>query len=181
MVRAVRALSDRSPTRDRRDLRRGGRDRIVAYRHRQSLARPSGGRPAVSRPTGPGDAVGVRQEFGVRGRLAPVAGLERRLGDHRVVKQHAHRAGHAGTARRAAARARCRGDARHRGPRARATFSLAPGQPPRPGTRTALPGFLLAGDWIDTGLPGTIEGAVVSGHQAAAAALETSNPSQGRP
>lgn len=63
----------------------------------------------------------------------------------------------------------------------RATFSLAPGQPPRPGTRTALPGFLLAGDWIDTGLPGTIEGAVVSGHQAAAAALETSNPSQGRP
>jgi uncharacterized protein with NAD-binding domain and iron-sulfur cluster len=59
----------------------------------------------------------------------------------------------------------------------RATFSLAPGQPARPGIKTALPGFLLAGDWIDTGLPGTIEGAVVSGHQAAAAALETSNPS----
>jgi squalene-associated FAD-dependent desaturase len=53
----------------------------------------------------------------------------------------------------------------------RATFSLAPGQPPRPGVRTAIPGFLLAGDWIDTGLPGTIESAVVSGHQAAAAAL----------
>ena len=53
----------------------------------------------------------------------------------------------------------------------RATFSLAPGQPARPGTETALPGFLLAGDWIDTGLPGTIESAVVSGHRAAEAAI----------
>ena len=53
----------------------------------------------------------------------------------------------------------------------RATFSLAPGQPTRPGTRTAVPGLFLAGDWIETGLPATIEGAVVSGHRAAAAAL----------
>jgi len=49
----------------------------------------------------------------------------------------------------------------------RATFSLAPGQPGRPGTKTPVPGLLLAGDWIDTGLPATIEGAVVSGHRAA--------------
>jgi uncharacterized protein with NAD-binding domain and iron-sulfur cluster len=49
----------------------------------------------------------------------------------------------------------------------RATFSLAPGQPARPSTRTELPGFLLAGDWIDTGLPATIESAVRSGHSAA--------------
>ena len=49
----------------------------------------------------------------------------------------------------------------------RATFSLAPGQPSRPGTRTPIKGLVLAGDWIDTGLPGTIESAVVSGHQAA--------------
>jgi len=54
-----------------------------------------------------------------------------------------------------------------------ATFSLAAGQPARPGTRTALPGLFLAGDWIDTGLPGTIESAVVSGHRAAAAVLES--------
>jgi len=53
----------------------------------------------------------------------------------------------------------------------RATFSLAPGQPVRPATETALPGFLLAGDWIDTGLPATIESAVCSGHRAAEAAL----------
>ena len=52
-----------------------------------------------------------------------------------------------------------------------ATFSLAPGQPARPVTETPLSGFLLAGDWIDTGLPGTIESAVVSGHLAAEAAL----------
>ncbi len=54
----------------------------------------------------------------------------------------------------------------------RATFSLAPGQPPRPGPRTPVPGLYLAGDWTDTGLPGTIEGAVVSGHRAARALLE---------
>ncbi|MCC7007209.1 MAG: FAD-dependent oxidoreductase [Acidobacteria bacterium] len=52
----------------------------------------------------------------------------------------------------------------------RATFSVAPGAPRRPGTVTAVPGFFLAGDWIDTGLPGTIESAVISGHRAAAAA-----------
>ena len=50
----------------------------------------------------------------------------------------------------------------------RSTFSLAPDAPPRPGTRTAIDGFLLAGDWIDTGLPATIESAVMSGHQASA-------------
>lgn len=50
-----------------------------------------------------------------------------------------------------------------------ATFSLAPGQPARPGTRTPVAGLLLAGDWIDTGMPGTIESAVISGHMAAEA------------
>jgi len=53
----------------------------------------------------------------------------------------------------------------------RATFSLAPGQPARPGVTTAVNGFFLAGDWIDTGLPGTIESAVVSGHRAAELAM----------
>ena len=53
----------------------------------------------------------------------------------------------------------------------RATFSLAPGGPPRPGPATPLPGFYLAGDWTDTGLPATIEGAVLSGHRAAELAL----------
>lgn len=48
-----------------------------------------------------------------------------------------------------------------------ATFSLAHGQPQRPATRTPVHGLYLAGDWIDTGLPGTIESAVVSGHWAA--------------
>jgi squalene-associated FAD-dependent desaturase len=53
-----------------------------------------------------------------------------------------------------------------------ATFSLAAGQPPRPSTRTAIKGLYLAGDWIDTGLPGTIESAVRSGHAAARAARD---------
>jgi squalene-associated FAD-dependent desaturase len=49
----------------------------------------------------------------------------------------------------------------------RATFSLAPGGPARPASATGLTGLYLAGDWVDTGLPGTIEGAVASGHRAA--------------
>jgi hydroxysqualene dehydroxylase len=49
----------------------------------------------------------------------------------------------------------------------RATFSLAPGEPRRPSAATPVRGLFLAGDWIDTGLPGTIESAVVSGHRAA--------------
>ena len=53
----------------------------------------------------------------------------------------------------------------------RATFSLKPGSPPRPATATPVAGLLLAGDWIDTGLPATIESAVVAGHRAASAAL----------
>jgi len=54
----------------------------------------------------------------------------------------------------------------------RSTFSLAPDAPPRPQTETAIAGLLLAGDWIDTGLPATIESAAVSGHRAARAATE---------
>ena len=48
----------------------------------------------------------------------------------------------------------------------RATFSLAPGQPRRPATVTPVRGLYLAGDWIETGLPATIESAVRSGHRA---------------
>jgi hydroxysqualene dehydroxylase len=51
----------------------------------------------------------------------------------------------------------------------KATFSLAPGQPARPGTRTNVAGLYLAGDWIDTGLPATIESAAISGRRAAEA------------
>jgi hypothetical protein len=53
----------------------------------------------------------------------------------------------------------------------RATCSLAPGQPARPPADTPLEGFYLAGDWTDTGLPGTIESAALSGHRAAEAVL----------
>jgi len=53
----------------------------------------------------------------------------------------------------------------------RATFSLAPGGPRRPATATPVDGFYLAGDWTDTGLPATIEGAVISGHRAAGAVI----------
>jgi zeta-carotene desaturase len=51
----------------------------------------------------------------------------------------------------------------------RATYSLAPGQPRRPATATDVAGLVLAGDWIETGLPATIEGAAISGRRAAEA------------
>ena len=54
-----------------------------------------------------------------------------------------------------------------------ATFSLTPGQPQRPRPETAVPGFVLAGDWTATDLPGTIESAVLSGHRAASAILNS--------
>jgi squalene-associated FAD-dependent desaturase len=53
----------------------------------------------------------------------------------------------------------------------RATFAATPAQLfLRPGARTAWRNLILAGDWTDTGLPATIEGAIRSGHVAAATA-----------
>ena len=53
----------------------------------------------------------------------------------------------------------------------RATFAQTPEEARRrPGARTALANLFLAGDWIDTGLPATIEGAIRSGEAAARAA-----------
>ena len=42
----------------------------------------------------------------------------------------------------------------------------------RLGAATDIPGFILAGDWSDTQLPATMEGAVRSGNLAAEIALE---------
>lgn len=54
----------------------------------------------------------------------------------------------------------------------RATFACTPEQlARRPGPKTARQGVVLAGDWTDTGLPATIEGAIRSGEAAAAALL----------
>jgi predicted NAD/FAD-dependent oxidoreductase len=49
----------------------------------------------------------------------------------------------------------------------RASFSLAPGGPVRPSATTPIAGFYLAGDWTNTELPATIEGAALSGRIAA--------------
>jgi uncharacterized protein with NAD-binding domain and iron-sulfur cluster len=53
-----------------------------------------------------------------------------------------------------------------------ATFRAAPGvQALRPGPVTSVAGLVLAGAWTGTGWPATLEGAVLSGHSAAEAAL----------
>ena len=50
----------------------------------------------------------------------------------------------------------------------RATFAATPAQDAlRPDTRTRWNNPVLAGDWTQTGLPATIEGAIRSGHRAA--------------
>jgi squalene-associated FAD-dependent desaturase len=53
----------------------------------------------------------------------------------------------------------------------RATFAQTPDAARRrPGARTACRNLFLAGDWTATGLPATVEGAIRSGHVAAALA-----------
>ena len=55
----------------------------------------------------------------------------------------------------------------------RATFAQTPAEVARrPPARTALTNLYLAGDWTDTGLPATLEGAARSGHTAARAVIE---------
>jgi squalene-associated FAD-dependent desaturase len=55
----------------------------------------------------------------------------------------------------------------------RATFAATPQENAmRPGSKTALSNLYLAGDWTDTGLPATIEGAIRSGNRAADLALQ---------
>jgi squalene-associated FAD-dependent desaturase len=54
----------------------------------------------------------------------------------------------------------------------RATFAATPAQVARrPATRAGWENLVLAGDWTDTGLPATIEGAIRSGFAAAVALL----------
>ena len=55
----------------------------------------------------------------------------------------------------------------------RATFAQTPAETARrPAARTRHANLYLAGDWTDTGLPATIEGAVRSGHTAARLILD---------
>jgi uncharacterized protein with NAD-binding domain and iron-sulfur cluster len=57
----------------------------------------------------------------------------------------------------------------------RATFEATPEQvAKRPKAATRWRNLALAGDWTDTGLPATIEGAIRSGHKAAEIVLSMS-------
>ena len=55
-----------------------------------------------------------------------------------------------------------------------ATFRCIPGANRlRPGPRTESPNLFLAGEWTDTGWPSTMESAVISGYNAAAAVMSS--------
>ena len=155
------------PPRARRRSSRPPRDGADADRHRQPVVRPAGDDRGLRRPARPHDAVGVRQADRVRRiGLAPVARHQRR---HR--RSSATPTRRWPIWRRARSRPRCRAraasgrSARPWSARSRRRSRSRPGQPPRPGTRTPIEGLFLAGDWTDTGLPATIEGAVVSGNR----------------
>jgi zeta-carotene desaturase len=61
----------------------------------------------------------------------------------------------------------------------RATFSAKPGlEPLRPVTNTSIANLFLAGDWVRSGWPATMEGAVRSGYLAAEAVTEAAGHRQ---
>ena len=63
----------------------------------------------------------------------------------------------------------------------RATFAATPAQDAkRPDSRTRWANVVLAGDWIQTGLPATIEGAVRSGYKAASIVMASGANAPGR-
>ena len=105
-----------------------------------------------------------RAVFGDR-RVASVARVERRVAARRADQRRAHRR----RARRSCSR-RCpasgrRGCCARRSSASRGRrFRWRPGSRRGPDTQTPVRGLFLAGDWIDTGLPATIESAVRSGH-----------------
>jgi squalene-associated FAD-dependent desaturase len=60
-----------------------------------------------------------------------------------------------------------------------ATFRGVPGTAAlRPSSRTSVPGLTLAGAWCATGWPATMEGAVLSGQNAASVILEQAEPAR---
>jgi squalene-associated FAD-dependent desaturase len=62
----------------------------------------------------------------------------------------------------------------------RATFAATPAQlRRRPPARSAWRNLFLAGDWVATGLPATIEGAIRSGHEAARMVLTSLHHNEG--
>ena len=154
------------------DSRSRAGDHILAHSHRQPVVRSRGYGRDVHRTSRPVHAVGLRQEDGVpRCGIARVNGLERsdgpsgahEPGAHRGGTQRAERGVAAGSVRQSPAGDRYQGAARDVFP---GSWSAGP-----PRGRHACKGLYLAGDWIDTGLPATIESAVRSGHGAALAAL----------
>jgi uncharacterized protein with NAD-binding domain and iron-sulfur cluster len=50
----------------------------------------------------------------------------------------------------------------------------------RPGPRTGIPNLILAGDWTATGLPATIESAVMSGNAASDLIVSDRNIENGK-
>ena len=147
--------------------RRAARDGVVTDRDGESLVRPAGDRRAVRGPAGPRDAVGVRQAAGsaaAASHLSLVSSGAAPLLDR--TNAELDRRWRIGELLEALPRARASTAAARRGrsaSRARRSRWRPVSRSVRPRDRRAR--ALLAGDWIATGLPATIESAVRSGHR----------------
>ena len=179
VVRSVRPVR-RDPARALGDSLAGRRDGVVADRDGELVARSPRGpwlwkrnrRPA-RRPPGTGHAVGVRQARDPRReRVAPLARVERRVAARRsdqrpARRSRASRAARGGARHQAGASAARHGDPRAQGDvfaRAGAAAAAGNGEHPSAASFSRATGST-------TGLPGTIESAVRSGHRAATLAL----------
>ena len=151
------------------DRRQRGGDGQLADRDRQSLARRPDHVGAVHRPRRRTDALGLQQARALRRRHR--APLDRRRAapsswppetTTRLPRRPWQQLQPRVAGRRGAAASRDRSWCASIARRSRSRRA-----PAAAGDRSRrCPASILAGDWTDTGLPGTIEGAVLSGHRA---------------
>ena len=162
VVRAARALRRDAPPGSNR-LALAARDGVVSDRDRESVVRSPGARRAVRRPARPRDAVGVRQARGVRRRARRTCrwsrAARRRSSRQTNAELIATAHGELLEALPAVARRQAAARAPSSASRARRFRSRRASRRARR-RRRPFTGLFLAGDWIDTGLPATIESAV---------------------
>ena len=162
-------VGDTAPVEANSHGRRG--DKAVADREREPVARPADSADAISGSAGPIDAVGVRQGADVRAGTSHLTLVSSGADDVMALQNDELISLALRELREALPEAQRRQGCARVGRQesgARHTRS-PPASRSGPPTATDVKGLVLAGDWIETGLPATIEGAAISGRRAAEA------------